>query len=263
LAPPSEQQKIIQEIESRLSVCDKMEETIANSLQQAEALRQSILKRAFEGKLVKNEEIKIVHLNALINSEEEKDWQRKALAGKIIEICHDDNNFGHTKFQKTLHLCEYHAQLDFNANYVKEAAGPFDQNFFFPLIEEAKINNWFYEKPKRKVIFFEPGSNITSLTSSYSDYFKDKDDKIQFVINQLKDKDTFQSELISTIYAIWNNYLIKKEDLSSHQLIAEVYDWSKSKLKFSESDIVEMWKWMKETDFSPVGFGNFITNKGN
>ncbi|RZK06979.1 MAG: hypothetical protein EOO46_14990 [Flavobacterium sp.] len=46
-----EQQQIVQEIESRLSVCDKIEETISNSLKQAEALRQSILKKAFEGKL--------------------------------------------------------------------------------------------------------------------------------------------------------------------------------------------------------------------
>ncbi len=47
-----EQQQIVQEIESRLSVCDKIEETITNSLKQSEALRQSILKKAFEGKLV-------------------------------------------------------------------------------------------------------------------------------------------------------------------------------------------------------------------
>ncbi|MDO8317233.1 MAG: restriction endonuclease subunit S [Flavobacterium sp.] len=44
-----EQHRIIQEIESRLSVADKMEESIAQSLQQAEALRQSILKKAFKG----------------------------------------------------------------------------------------------------------------------------------------------------------------------------------------------------------------------
>lgn len=47
-----EQQQIVQEIESRLSVCDKIEETITHSLKQSEALRQSILKKAFEGKLV-------------------------------------------------------------------------------------------------------------------------------------------------------------------------------------------------------------------
>lgn len=43
---------IVAEIESRLSVCDRIEETINESLKQAEALRQSILKKAFEGKLV-------------------------------------------------------------------------------------------------------------------------------------------------------------------------------------------------------------------
>ena len=49
---PTEQNLIVQEIESRLSVCDKIEETIESSLQQAEALRLSIIKKAFEGKLV-------------------------------------------------------------------------------------------------------------------------------------------------------------------------------------------------------------------
>ena len=46
------QELIVSEIESRLSVCDKIEESIEQGLQQAEALRQSILKKAFEGKLV-------------------------------------------------------------------------------------------------------------------------------------------------------------------------------------------------------------------
>lgn len=47
-----EQHQIVAEIETRLSVADKLEETISQSLQQAEALRQSILKKAFAGKLV-------------------------------------------------------------------------------------------------------------------------------------------------------------------------------------------------------------------
>jgi len=52
-APLKEQQLIVSELESKLTVCDKIEETISQSLQQAETLRQSILKKAFEGKLVK------------------------------------------------------------------------------------------------------------------------------------------------------------------------------------------------------------------
>ena len=52
VAPIAEQHRIVSEIETRLSVCDKLEESITQSLLQAEALRQSILKKAFEGKLV-------------------------------------------------------------------------------------------------------------------------------------------------------------------------------------------------------------------
>lgn len=45
------QYAIIEAIESRLSVCDSIEHTVDSALQQAEAMRQSILKDAFEGRL--------------------------------------------------------------------------------------------------------------------------------------------------------------------------------------------------------------------
>ena len=51
-----EQHQIVQEIESRLSVCDKVEQNITESLEKADALRQSILKKAFEGTLLTEEE---------------------------------------------------------------------------------------------------------------------------------------------------------------------------------------------------------------
>lgn len=47
-----EQEQMILEIESQFSIIDKLEETIESSLIKSEALRQSILKKAFEGKLV-------------------------------------------------------------------------------------------------------------------------------------------------------------------------------------------------------------------
>lgn len=46
-----EQGVVISEIESRLSVCDSIEQTVDTALQQAEAMQQSILKDAFEGRL--------------------------------------------------------------------------------------------------------------------------------------------------------------------------------------------------------------------
>ena len=52
-----EQQAIVQEIDTRLSVCDKIEQDIEENLEKAEALRQSILKKAFEGKLLNEREL--------------------------------------------------------------------------------------------------------------------------------------------------------------------------------------------------------------
>jgi type I restriction enzyme S subunit len=52
LPPMAEQQKIVSEIERRFSIAEEVEKVIDQSLKQAERLRQSILKRAFAGKLV-------------------------------------------------------------------------------------------------------------------------------------------------------------------------------------------------------------------
>lgn len=46
------QKRIVEDVEDRLSVCDSIEQTVDTALQQAEAMRQSILKDAFEGRLL-------------------------------------------------------------------------------------------------------------------------------------------------------------------------------------------------------------------
>ena len=52
-----EQTLIVQSIESKFSVIDKIEQVVEESLKKSEKLRKSILKSAFEGKLVKIEEV--------------------------------------------------------------------------------------------------------------------------------------------------------------------------------------------------------------
>lgn len=50
-APIAEQSIIVKEIEKRLSICENIEQTVNTALAQADAMRQSILKQAFEGKI--------------------------------------------------------------------------------------------------------------------------------------------------------------------------------------------------------------------
>ena len=52
IPPPSEQSRIVAEVERRLSVVEEMEATVEANLQRATRLRQSILQKAFEGELL-------------------------------------------------------------------------------------------------------------------------------------------------------------------------------------------------------------------
>lgn len=72
--PLEEQAKIVQEIETRLSVCDNILTNIDEGLKKAEALRQSILKKAFEGRLLSESELEACS--------KESDWQP---ASKLLE----------------------------------------------------------------------------------------------------------------------------------------------------------------------------------
>ncbi len=81
----NEQEEVVREIESRLSVAEKLEQDIEDGLKQAEALRQSLLKKAFEGRLVPqdpNDEPASVLLTR-IKSEKAK-LKRKARKEKTV-----------------------------------------------------------------------------------------------------------------------------------------------------------------------------------
>jgi type I restriction enzyme S subunit len=80
LCSPQEQTQIVQEIETRLSVCDKLNEAIEQSLEKAQALRQSILKKAFEGKLLSEDELQ--------NCRQQPDWEP---AAKLLEKVKKDS----------------------------------------------------------------------------------------------------------------------------------------------------------------------------
>ena len=49
--------QLTKEIESRFSVCDHLQQAIEQGLQKAEALRQSVLKKVFEGRLLTETEL--------------------------------------------------------------------------------------------------------------------------------------------------------------------------------------------------------------
>jgi len=130
-----EQQQIVQEIESRLSVCDKMEETIITSLQQVEALRQSILKKAFEGKLVK---AKVIPMYQPKN----KYFYQMQVLGKIVATSEEKGiHYGEMTLAKSAYLIDKIYQIPTFYNYQRWHLGPYP-----PEIKKAINNKKFFNK---------------------------------------------------------------------------------------------------------------------
>jgi len=70
----SEQIEIVSEINKHTSIIDKLESVVANSIKESKRLRQSILKQAFEGKLVEqdpNDESAEILLEKIAKAKEE------------------------------------------------------------------------------------------------------------------------------------------------------------------------------------------------
>ena len=69
-----EQQEIVNQIEKHFSIIDKLETVVQQSIKESKRLRQSILKQAFEGKLVEqdpNDESASVLLEKIAKAKEE------------------------------------------------------------------------------------------------------------------------------------------------------------------------------------------------
>ncbi|MBI1808048.1 MAG: restriction endonuclease subunit S [Ignavibacteria bacterium] len=80
----TEQNQIVSEIERCFSVADAIEKTVEQSLAQSERLRQSILKRAFEGKLVPQDPTDPPASELLEQIKRDRREQERTVRGKLL-----------------------------------------------------------------------------------------------------------------------------------------------------------------------------------
>lgn len=243
-----QQNEIVKEIEARLSVCDVLEQQINASLQQSEALRQSILKKAFAGELLTKAEIATCKkepdyepasvLLERIKEEKGKDKtkiskkvvRQKAkhaiakvskvsadihagLISKIIKL-HEasldyKDKLSHVKCEKIAHLVEYHVRLPLGRQPVKDAAGPDDYRHL-KNVESRAAKAGFFKIKKNKIGYtYTSGNNIDKLIGKFeSSIFDDQNAKINELLQLFLPFDLEMAEIAATTYAGWNNLII-------------------------------------------------------
>lgn len=114
-----------------------------------------------------------------------------------------------------LHLVEYHCQLSSELKYQKNVAGPYAWELEH-VIEPKLKSLRFFEIKKDKFgatskVTYTSLSASNELPSLFKREFKDQAESISNLLDKFQDKNWEFCEMISTMYAVWNNRLINKE----------------------------------------------------
>lgn len=256
--PLREQKRISQKLIELRDATDTIEFEIYNAKKKVDQLTQSILREAFKQKDMATPIRRSAPLQKT-DKEENHFVKRKVLATYIINHSLTDNQFGDVKFEKLLHLADYFAiKRNLGQAYYQQAAGPYDNAFtlaYFQQIENAK---WFKRTRVGSQYTFYPGEKHEKSQNTYGYFSEAELRKVDEIIDYFKKSDYEQPEIISTLYAVWNNRLIRNAAVNDDLLIEDFYDWDKQKAKYERPRLVKALKWMRDKQFVPDGWGKLI-----
>jgi type I restriction enzyme S subunit len=187
------------------------------------------------------------------------DVDRTILAGHIINMCNTED-FRRVKFQKLLYLVEHTFQLNMNSDYLRKAAGPYDGSMIKQIEQKLQQYN-FYRIPQEQTdnrrVYYIPLSYSESLDDLFKQNFRHEYEKIDAFLNVFRQLSWDQCEIIATLYAVWNNRIIKGQLITDELLKADFLAWDSNKQRY-EHRILKALQWMKQNKVIPIGWGKEI-----
>lgn len=215
-------------------------------------------KEVNESKSIREEELKQIKINCKDNI-----FAQAILLCKVIEKL-NKYNLGRVKAEKTLYLIEKDIGFDFDNNYVREVAGPLSESIYICESVISKKNKWIKVNKVKRHIEYEILSDFNKYSKYYEKYYSDYDDQIERIIEKVKYYSTDKSEMVATLYASWNDFLIKNEEISDLKIVKDVREnWNDSKKRFNEQKWLDVLEEMKQIELTPKGKGNLTIIKEN
>lgn len=183
--------------------------------------------------------------------------RRNLVAAEVIRRCHNDNTFGRTKAQKLFYLLDAHLGIqEFDGQYLRWIAGPYDSGMMASVASDLEHLGWFSEVEKDGRYHYRPLTNAAEVRGAFERAWGQRQDEIGRLIDLLRPLDTQESEVVATLYAAWNDFLLCGEAVDDAKLIREVRtNWHESKLAIPERAWNEGLRWMRKHGVVPKGTG--------
>ena len=188
------------------------------------------------------------------------------VGGHIVKKLYASKGWGRTKLQKSLHLIGYCCQLDFGNEYIRNTAGPDDENLMNYIDSKFKQ---YHHVVKEKEIFsnghthyiYKPMPQIIELEQAFDSYPVKLRHRINALLDKMFNMDLARAEIVSTLYAVWNNRIIKGQKINDSSILSDFYDWSKHKSDFNKDLVLKALDYMRNNDIIPIGWGKYIDKK--
>lgn len=267
---PDEQRDIVTHLDAACTRFDALTGAAEDAITRLTEYRQAIISAAVTGKIRVCEAVHAADCGAQASQSTgavthaagqrrgaNKHFQRTVLAAQIIATIGSKPTFGRIKLQKAMVLAEYHLRLDeIQSEPVRAAAGPFDNPMMRSVDSQLKRSQWYdYNQSQR-------GGKYVALAKAgghaqyFDRYWSDRRSGFDALMKTLDPMTTEQAEIVATLYAAWNDFLIDGTAVTDDALVAEVMNnWHPDKDKITEQQWRAAIPWMRQHGLVPTGYG--------
>ncbi len=194
----------------------------------------------------------------IADARRKRDASRAAVGCYVIGKLADTPTFGRTVEMKLLYLAEAHLGLELEGQPIRDAAGPYDP-WIREFEKQAVQANWFAVDEK------DIGTGPSKMSYKIKPGLKAKvdeavavlgDQQVEFdrVIGLLAGKPTEDAEILTTLFAAWNDALLDELSPPDEDIIREVREnWHLDKARFSIDTLKKWLDWMRSNRLTPMG----------
>ena len=271
--PITEQRRIADNLESLRSATQRLVSIYERKLAALEALKKSLLHRAFAGELTRTMEagatmelpaitlfpVQIPHI-----SPTDLHAGILAMAYQLHEQHGKEKFFGHVKAEKIAHMLEAQLGIDLGRYPVKNAAGPNDFPRLVKVEHRARMANYFNF---RRVDGSEHYSvqklhGFQRLIDKACTALGQKCGEVERLLQLMLPMTAKQAEIMATVFAAWNNLLIEGKQPTDEQIVFEAREnWHPDKLKIDRLKFFAAVQWLREKGIVPEGRGKKVEPK--
>ncbi len=257
---PEEQREIANFLDQKVPEIQQCEDQITASIEKLSEYRAALVTAAVTGKI-----------KALLTEDAPKSakkeapaaFKRSVLAAYIADTLCDHPTFGRVKFQKLLHLCEAHLEIqEVAGNYHRDAAGPFDTQMMRSVHSQIEKQGWIAPVKGDKGWTYARGEKVDGYRAHFDRYFGDRKEALEDLLALIAPMKTQQAEIVSTAFAAWNDLLLEGKTPSDDEIVDLILnDWAESKKAISADRWRSALAWMREKGLTPRGLGEHTKRK--